>query len=125
MTDKRKAEDVTRVAIMERLCHALQALAAGADAQAELLPELACEADELALEFDNWLKEALAKYRGEMSAEQIASLEEVDRLLDEMAGPHRTNLWSEAALREDRRWRRARTLAHAALERFGWPAGLP
>jgi hypothetical protein len=125
LADKRKAEDVTRVAIMERLRHVLQALAAGADAQTELLPEFACEADELALEFDNWFKEALAKYRGEMSAEQIAALEEVDRLLDEMAGPHRTNLWSKTALREDRRWSRARVLAHAALERFGWPTSLP
>jgi hypothetical protein len=125
LTDGRKGEDVTRVAIMERLRHALQALAATPEAQAELLSEFACEADELALEFDNWLKEAIAKYAAEMSAEQVASLEAVDRLLDEMSGRHRTDLWTETALRDDGRWSRVRSLAFTALERFGWPADLP
>jgi len=125
LKDGRKHEDVTRVAILERLRHALQALAATPEEQAELLPEFVCEADELALEFDNWLKEAIAKYAAEMSAEQIAALEAVDRLLDEMSGKHRTNLWTAAALRDDGRWSRVRSLACTALERFGWPAGVP
>ncbi len=55
---------------------------------------------------------------------------ELDRVLSDMSGPGKSELWLEAVWLEadclrHPRWSEVRQLAQAALSAFGWPADLP
>lgn len=53
---------------------------------------------------------------------QLLALQAVDRQLAAMVGAKEAELWTERALREDRRWSRAQKLARAAIHAYDWPA---
>ncbi|MBK7949264.1 MAG: hypothetical protein IPK00_11110 [Deltaproteobacteria bacterium] len=52
---------------------------------------------------------------------QLLALQAVDRQLAGMVGAKEAALWTEQALREDRRWNEAERLARAAIRAHAWP----
>lgn len=52
---------------------------------------------------------------------QMLALQAVDRQLEAMIRARDAALWTEQALREDRRWSEAQRLAGAVIEAFEWP----
>lgn len=53
---------------------------------------------------------------------QLLALQAVDRQLAGMVRAKEAALWTENALREDRRWGEAQRLALAAIRAYAWPA---
>lgn len=53
---------------------------------------------------------------------QLLALQAVDRQLAGMVRAKEAALWTEQALREDRRWDEAQRLAAAAIRAYAWPA---
>jgi hypothetical protein len=79
--------------------------------------------DELVLDFDAW-RERIASY-WHLSAEQIASLTELDEFFRKMSESPTSDFWSDGALVSDPRWEQVRLLAQAALLACGWPNEIP
>ena len=52
---------------------------------------------------------------------QLLALQAVDRQLSEMVRAKEAALWTEQALRDDRRWGEARRLAREAIGAYAWP----
>ena len=117
-------QSVDRLAIFERLKHAVQLLACPPEIQLKMLPRFVCKADELALDFDLWREVALNNFRSELSTDQMSFIESIDQSLSELTrmGPE---CWTEEAVRQSEEWKRVRTLAAEALDSFGWPLEIP
>jgi len=117
-------QSVDRLAIFERLKHAVQLLACPPEIQLKMLPRFVCKADELALDFDLWREVALNNFRSELSTDQMSFIESIDQSLSELTrmGPE---CWTEEAVRQSEEWKRVRTLAAEALDSFGWPLETP
>jgi hypothetical protein len=98
----------------------LRALAQEFDTQRDLFPPFACVADELALEFEECLRNL-----GEDNLAKAAGILELDRTLAAMSGPSNGELWTEVALRQAPEWRKVRHLARCALNEMGWSAAPP
>jgi hypothetical protein len=111
--------------IRRRLEHALQALAMPAEVQIALFPSFVCQADELALVFDNFKRAAESNFGGEMTESQRDLLARIDGRLADMSGRHDPELWTQEALRGRDEWARIRALATETLEAFGWPHERP
>ena len=111
--------------MIERLVHALQALAAPADAQLARDPAFVAKARELALDFADALRLVTDCPQVILTREQQATLEHVDDLLERMSGEQNAALWTEAALREGAEWQAVRRLAGQALLALGQPVDLP
>ena len=74
---------------------AVQALAQPADVQPTLFPPFVVVADELALEFDHWRRVAEGQAGAPWSPGQRAAVAALDRLLSEMSGPGKPEVWLE------------------------------
>ncbi|WP_326568946.1 hypothetical protein VSH64_45580 [Amycolatopsis rhabdoformis] len=91
-------------------------LAQPAPAQVALLEKDGLRnADELALEFDDWLVRA----RDALAPGLLTLLDELNALLEDMSGP--TGPWSFEALATAPEWARVRELASRAFALFGRP----
>jgi hypothetical protein len=106
----------------------LQALASAASDQLKLFPELAANADQLALDFDHWASVVRADYGGELSASQTDALAAIDRKLATISrdgAEFDPELWTESGLGASAHWEDVRRLAASALAAFGWPVESP
>jgi hypothetical protein len=97
--------------MIERLVHALQALAVPAEEQLARYPVFVVKADELALDYADALLLITDCPQVSLTPEQQAALEDVDQLLDWMSGEKNAALWTEAALRTAPDWQQVRRLA--------------
>ncbi len=107
----------------DQLRWALQALAAPAEQQLQLFPSFVCVPDELALEFDQWLRAVAAE--ATFTAEQQVVLARLDERISAWSGPAHPEVWTTTALATHPVWSDFRALACEALAAFGWPADLP
>jgi hypothetical protein len=111
--------------MIERLVHALQALAAPAEEQLARCPAFVVKADELALDYADALLLITDCPQVSLTPEQQAALEAVDHLLDRMTGEKNEALWTEAALHTAPEWQEVRCLAREGLLALGQPVDLP
>lgn len=103
---------------------AVYCLAQPAEMQLSLLPEFVCKADELALTFDDGLRE-LGRERSELSPHCQASLDALEAWLCQMSEAGDEGLWTDNAVRNHPSWRVVRLLATAVLAAFEWDAPEP
>lgn len=106
------------------LQRAVVALAQPADVQLSLFPDFVCKADELALDFEDGLYE-LVGHKDEITGEQQANLDALDRLLSGMNDSQDASVWTEEALRTHPAWVEVRTAAAATAAAFGWELTRP
>lgn len=116
---------LSRQTQLQRLQHAVQALAMPSELQLALFPRHSCVADELALDFDNWYGAVRGNSIIELTLEQRVSLENLDALLMKMTSRKTPELWTDAALDRSEEWEDVRTLAKSVLLAFGWEEGPP
>ncbi len=76
---------------------------------------------EVADDFDNWCRWALASADLKLTEEQRSRLSALNRRLDQMSGEHNAELWTEDALRSRPEWEEVRREAREILELFQWP----
>jgi hypothetical protein len=105
---------------MLRFRWSLQALAAPADLQLQLIPEYLWAVDELAIEFDQWYQ-VMKRRRTVFTTKQREILETLNKKLDEISGPENIRYWMEDTVRTDIAWEDIRLLARNALDALGWP----
>lgn len=105
---------------MLRFRRSLQALAAPADVQLQLVPDHLWGVDELAIEFDQWYQ-VIKRRRTMFSKKQRTILEDLNKKLDEISGPENLRYWMEDTVRTDIAWEDIRNLARNALDAMGWP----
>ncbi len=119
------AAETLQAGVLANLRCTLQLLAAAAPDQLAhfLPPDFAFKADEMALDFDNWVTSVHTYWT--LTEEQAARLTELDAYLDNLSGEQNAAFWTDAALVSDPRWERIRALAQAALESFQWPRAVP
>lgn len=108
----------------KRLEWAVRALHQPAAKQAVLYPTFVCLADELALDFTEWLQFA-EQHAPRWTASQRASLQAIDTHLATMTESQRPDLWTTEALASAPEWETARVLACAAVHAFGWSTDPP
>ena len=111
-----------------RLRWSLQALAAQPEDQLALFPSFTSRVEELALEFDEHYRRAIAELSPAMDADQLEALRSIDAKLESMSadGPEfAESLWEALGLRNSPHWDDVRSLAAEALARFHWPVELP
>ena len=121
---KAESDSVDREWVLGQLMHSLRALASPAEVQVTLFPSFACQADELALEFDNFYRGATQNFGSEFSEESLSLLESIDLRFREIScgGELFTeDLWTPDGLRNSQHWAWLRTRARAALVSIGWP----
>ncbi|MHA2314357.1 MAG: hypothetical protein ACXACF_03610 [Candidatus Hermodarchaeia archaeon] len=109
---------------MLRFRRSLQALAAPADIQLQLIPDFLWGVDELAIEFDQWYQ-VIKRRRTMFSKRQRSILEDLNKKLDEISGPENLRYWMEDTVRNDIAWEDIRLLAKNALDAMGWPLENP
>jgi hypothetical protein len=119
MANHEWAEDENLDRCMQRLQHAVQALALPAAAQVLLFPDWVVPADELALNLDHWWRCIQPQAAALLSASQRATL---NLLLRQVAAPRSAD---PAALAQDPQWAAIRDLAQEVLAACGWPAAPP
>lgn len=99
-------------------------MAQPAEIQEGLFPDFAVVADELALNWEQGLAEAKPA-EAELSAEQKARIEALDRLILAISGPENLRFWVDDALRTFGEWDEIRAAAAEAARAFGWPVTRP
>src|SRR5215210_7731568 len=104
---------------LEHLKWSVQALALPSREQRTLFPPFVCIADELALDFEQWLQTAAGQH--EFSAEQRTALTSLDDVLSAMSGADQAELWIDEALDSSGEWENVRERARGTLTVFGWP----
>lgn len=109
---------------MLRFRWSLQALAAPADVQLQLVPDYLWGVDELAIEFDQWYQ-VMKRRQTMFSKKQRGILEDLNKKLDEISGPENLRYWMEDTVRNDIAWEDIRFLAQNALDAMGWPLQEP
>lgn len=117
-------EEPTKQWILQRLKESLQALAVQPSHQVRLFPDFVVKTDELVLDFDHWWSCAIGNYRNELTAEQLACLENINSQIDTATTGDRS-IWDEAALQSHPYWSRLRELAQKCLKEFGWECETP
>ncbi len=106
--------------VLGELRKTLQALACDGHVALATAPVGSCKADELALDFDNFLSVALDSCADEFTAEQVAALRHVDDLLTAMSGADHEDLWTDEAVCLHPRWHEVRSQARRTLTALGW-----
>ena len=104
------------------LISCLRRLAADSSIQAEYLRSIGAypSADELALELRELALLSREKVRvGEMSFEEKAIVEQLDRELGRLSGPGNASLWTVEALASADQWKKVRIMASECLKVLG------
>jgi hypothetical protein len=114
------SETAKREWLFRQFQSALRALAADGEAALSTLRENCARPDELALDFDNYMKATVGNFRSEFSAVQLETLSRISIELGGMSGMKNAELWTEDAVRNHPRWQTVRMLAKAALAELGW-----
>ena len=113
--------DVNVPGILRGLLSALQVLEWPPQVQCTLLyPDGTGDADDMALDFDNWYSAALANLA--LTPGQRTRLKAVDELIEQMSlgNPRFTeDLWTDDALRSRAEWAEVRKTARLAIEALG------
>lgn len=107
-------------AIMKELRSSLCLLAGDGRDALNALPDGCVKADELALDYNNWLEIAVANCGTALRSGQREALAQVDQLLDQMSGASNARLWTEEAVISDDRWEQVRAAAKHAVDSMGW-----
>jgi hypothetical protein len=123
--DTRFRRRTDNILMIERLIHALQALAAPADFQLARSSAPLARPDELALDFDDAFRLSSDCPQIELDARQRECLDRLDRFLERRSGPSAADFWTESAIRAGAEWTVVRELAAAALSCLGAPRVLP
>ncbi len=114
-------QETHRDGVLRSLQGALRALAAPADHQIALFPELLVLGAELAREFDNWYSVLIrSRYDRDLPPPAREILTDLDHALDEMVDA-REHLFNAAGVIESQEWATIRVLAAQALEALGGP----
>lgn len=109
-----------------RLRWAVQALARPAHDQVTLFPDLACKADELALEFDEHARPLLDGGCQGLSEDRAVALTALDEFLESVSGGgDKAENWTDEALHGSLVWEKIRVLARATLAAFCWADECP
>ena len=106
---------VDREWITRELRSALRALAAPGPEALASVPDRTVKADELALDYDNFVQAFLGNCSNEISSAQREGLLAVDAMLETMSGPDKAELWTEDAVVNHAAWRAVRAVARHAL----------
>jgi hypothetical protein len=114
-------KQVDRAWLTERLMQSLQLLACPPEIQLGKFPPFVGAPNELALDFDNFRSAFVGNFRTELTAEQLHSLELIDRTFEEM----NKDRFRPEGVTPSSEWRRIRELAAASLKAFGWPLDDP
>ena len=110
----------------ERFKWATQALAMAADVQLRLFPDFVCKPEELALEWDQYLRSLPKETLTESQRTAVRTLD--DKLNDmSLGGPdYSDELWEDdSMLRTSPHWQSVRGLAVQVLQAFAWPCEPP
>jgi hypothetical protein len=78
------------------------------------------KADELALDYDNFVHAYLGNCGDAVSRGQRDALLRVDELLSAMSDPGHAHLWTEEAVIGHARWTEVRAAAREAVAALGW-----
>lgn len=76
--------------------------------------------DELALDFDNFVRATVGNFREEFNARQLEAIARLNAELAAMSAAANSGLWAEEAVYGHPRWRKIRALANDALLVLGW-----
>ena len=116
-------EDKIQERALQRLEWSTRALYQPVDIQRSLYPDFVVVADELALDFDQWLSVATSHAR--LAPEHLDRLLAINRKLEQMSGSHNAQLWTLDALANSSEWSSIRALAGDALKDLGWSSAPP
>ena len=111
---------VDRTWIFGELKRCLHALASDGDRALASAPPGSCRADELALDYGNFISAAFGSFERDFTSEQVVALRRVDELLSAMSSEDQSDLWTDEAVRLHPRWQEVRSLARAAVRVLGW-----
>jgi hypothetical protein len=111
---------VDRAWVLGELRKSLQALSRDGRAALESAPLGSCKADELALDYENFVSVALGSFADEFTPEQVSALRHVDDLLSAMSGTDHEDLWTDEAVCSHPRWHEIRSEARRAMTGLGW-----
>ena len=109
-----------RKRLIDSLRQSLEGLALPGEVALRRLPPNVVRADELALDFDNYFTAYRGNFGTELTAQQLAALEQVHQLLAQMSGPGNSSLWSDGAVITHHRWTEVRDAAQRAIKELGW-----
>ena len=115
------SEDHTEFSLVQ-LQQAVRAAALPADQQLQCFPSNCDVTFEIADDFANWCRWALAGYMAPaLTNQQRSSLLALEARLNRMSGQHNAALWTDDALRSHPEWAAVREEAQQTLMAFGWP----
>ena len=106
--------------IARELHSALKALAAPGSQALASVPDGTVKAEELALDYENFVHAFVGNFRKEISQSQRDALLAVDAMLQGMSGQEHAELWTEEAVVSHPKWESIRVLAREALAALGW-----
>ena len=106
--------------VLRELQKSLLALARDGRAALASVPDGCCKADELALDYRNFVSASLGSFPDEFTAEQAAALRCVDEMLSAMSGRDHGDLWTDEAVCSHPRWHEVRSQARRAMTALGW-----
>ncbi|MCU1286305.1 MAG: hypothetical protein JWO13_2655 [Acidobacteriales bacterium] len=94
-------DDSLKASVLERLKHAIQALALPAELQLALFPDFVVKTDELVLDFDLWKQSVLGdEFANVLTHESRASLNALDEYLSKAP----KDCWTDEALEAHAFW---------------------
>ena len=106
--------------ILSELRRSLRGLASDGPQALATVPDGCVKADELALDFANFLTAALGNFPSEFTPAQRTALESVNRRLGMMSGLGQPELWTDEAVRSHPVWSEVRVIAREAARLLGW-----
>ena len=106
--------------MVEKLVTSLRALAASSEAQLARFPEVACKANELALDFADALLMVSDCPQVLLTGRQRQTLQRIDDQLLRMSGEANVHLWLDSALGDSDEWAAVRQMAVEALMELGY-----
>ena len=106
--------------IARELRNALKALASPGSQALASVSDGTVKADELALDYDNFMHAYLGNFRDEISQSQRDALLAIDAMLQGISGRENAELWTEEAVVNHPKSESVRGLARNALAALGW-----
>ena len=100
--------------------HSLCMLAADGETALSSLPEACVRSDELALDFDSRARAYASSFRDSLTQLQVHAISRIDGLLESMSDGSMPDVWTDAAVLIDAKWREVRTAARLAVDSLGW-----